>query len=113
MQIINKPIKLNDLKQMAQLKFGNLVKAVIDIDQKIICLNAELHADEEAQLIRNGSKQKDLWGINLYPEKFNSRDFIEFDSMINLRPSQQNLSRGIESKKTQQQIRQIINQLIV
>lgn len=113
MTIIKTPIKLSQIQSLATARFGNLVKAVIDIDKKIMAIDAELHADEEALLIQKGSLQANLWGINLYPEKFNTPEFIELDSMINLRPSQNNLSRGVEDKNIQSQIIQIVNQLIV
>ena len=92
--------------------FGDLVKVVVDTQKKIMAVDAELHADEEAYLIENGSEQKNLWGINFYPEFFGSDKFIEFDSMINLRPGQNNLSRGVEDKKIQEEIRQIVRKLI-
>ena len=92
--------------------FGNLVKAVIDVEKGIIAVDAELHADEEALLLENGSEQKNLWGINLYPE-LSGEDFIEFDSMINLRPSQGNRSRGVEDLEIQKKIIEIVNKLII
>jgi len=112
MKTVNKHISLKEIKIMTKQKFGNLVKAVVDINRKIMVVDADLHADEEALLIKSGSQQADLWGINFYPEKYNSPDFIEFDSMINLRPSQNNLSRGVEDKKIQKQIRQIVKNVI-
>lgn len=96
---------------MAEKIFGNLVKAVVDIEKGLMAVDAELHADEEAYLIENGSMQKDLWGINLYPE-LTGDDFIEFDSMINLRPSQGNLTRGVDDLKIQLRIREIVVKLI-
>ena len=113
MKIIDKQINLNELEKMATSMFGDLVKAVVDIEKNIMAIDAELHADEEAYLIENGSKQKNLWGINLYPELYNTDDFIEFDSMINLRPSQNNRSRDVEDKKIQEKIKKIINQIVV
>jgi hypothetical protein len=71
-----------------------------------------MHADEEKMLLENGSKQQDLWGINLYPQNFGKEDFIEFDSVINLRPSQNNLSRFVEDEKIRQKIIKIVDQLI-
>lgn len=105
MKTVNKHISLKQIEKMTKRRFGNLVKAVVDINRKIMVVDADLHSDEEALLIQSGSQQADLWGINFYPEKYNSPDFIEFDSMINLRPSQNNLSRGVEDKKIQKQIR--------
>ena len=84
--------------------FDGLVKAVVDIKKEMLIVDAQMHADEEKELLEQGSKQEDLWGINLYPEKYNTVDFIEFDSMINLRPWQNNRSRGVDDPKIQKQI---------
>jgi len=108
-----KSISVNELKDLAKRMYGGLfVKAVIDIHQARVVVDAEMHVDEEAYLLENGSKQADLWGFNLYPDKFDQEDFIEFDSMINLRPSQNNNSRRIEDEAIQQRIREIINQVV-
>lgn len=98
---------------MANAMFGSLVKAVVDIEKEIMVVDAELHADQEAMLLKKGSDQENLWGINLYPESFDQENFIEFDSMINLRPSQNNLSRGVEDVQIQEKIRKIVNKLVV
>jgi len=111
MKIIEKNIPLGELDNMAKKTFGNLVKAVADVEKQIMAVDAELHADLEALLLEKGSKQKDLWGINIYPE-LEGDDFIEFDSMINLRPSQGNRSRGVEDAKIRSNIRTIVNKLI-
>ncbi|MDP2767929.1 MAG: DUF5674 family protein [Candidatus Methanoperedens sp.] len=112
MQIIKDKISLDELKKMSQKMFDNLVKAVVDTENKIMAVDGELHADEEALLLQNGSKQNNLWGINIYPELYGSESFIEFDSMINLRPSQGNRSRGVENPETQKIIFEITNKLI-
>jgi hypothetical protein len=96
MKIIAETLTIDELKQMAADMFGNLVKAVVDVDRELLAVNAELHSDLEALLLENGSKQKSLWGINLYPEILGD-GFIEFDSMINMRPSQGNSSRGVDN----------------
>lgn len=111
MEIIDKNINLEELKQMAEKMFGNLIKAVVDIKKGIMAVNGELHADEEALLLQNGSKQENLWGINIYPD-LKGDDFIEFDSMINLRPSQGNRSRGVDSEEIRNKIIGIVNKLI-
>ncbi len=98
MKIITKTVSLDELNRMAVATFGNLVKAVVDIDRELIAVDAELHSDLEALLLEDGSKQKSLWGINFYPE-MQGDEFIEFDSMINMRPSQGNRSRGIENEE--------------
>jgi hypothetical protein len=61
-------------------------------------------------LLEKGSKQQNIWGINLYPDKTGD-DFIEFDSVTNIRPLQQNRSRGVENEKTRRKISEIVNKL--
>ena len=103
---------LVELQKMATDMFGDLVKAVIDIKRNVMAVDAELHADEEALLLENGSDQADLWGINLYPELENP-DFIEFDSMINLRPSKGNRSRGVDDPEVRDRITKIVASLVI
>jgi len=111
MKIIKDKISVEELKEMSAGRFGNLVKVVVDIEKEVMAVDAELHADEEAALLENGSLQKNLWGINIYPE-LSGTDFIEFDSLINLRPSQGNRSRGVDSHEIQQKILEAINKLV-
>lgn len=112
MIIVTKPIARQQLTDMAPEFFGDMVKAVVDIDMKILAINAELHADLEKMLIENGSSQESLWGINLYPE-MEGDDFIEFDSLINISPRRNNFSRDVEDSNIQKTIRDIVNQLII
>ena len=107
MKIITESVTLNEIKAMAEATFGNLVKVVVDVERELIAVDAELHSDLEALLLEDGSKQKSLWGINLYPE-IQGDDFVEFDSMINMRPSQGNRSLGVEDKELRKKIIEIV-----
>ena len=91
--------------------FGDMVKAVVDIERKVIGVDSELHADIEQEMLAQGSLQYDLWGINLYPE-MDGDDFIEFDSMINIRPGQGNRSRDVQDTETRQKIIETVNYLL-
>ncbi len=106
---IVKETSLSELKKMSENFFGNMVKAVIDIEKKLIAVDAELHSDLEAFLLEDGSKQRNLWGINFYPEE---KELVEFDSMINIRPSQNNSSRGVESELIRKEILEIIEKQV-
>jgi len=92
--------------------FGGLIKAVVDIERDIMVVDADFHADQEVLLLEDDSKQENLWGINMYPEHIREDSFIEFDSMINLRLSWGNKSRGVDEPKMQERIRNIVNQLV-
>lgn len=110
-KIVKDTISIQELGKMAEELFGDYVKAVVDVEQNIAAFGGELHADEEAELLQEGSKQENLWGINIYPDK--SRDeWIEFDSMINVRPSQNNRSRTVESEEIRDKIGKIINKML-
>ena len=91
--------------------FGDMVKAVVDVRQGIVGVDAELHADIEKELLSQGSLQEDLWGINLYPEQ-EGDDFIEFDSLINIRPMQGNRSRDVQDPAIREKIVQTVNALL-
>ena len=111
MTIIRATLSFEDLKQMAGRLFGDMVKAVVDVDRELLAVDAELHADLEAGLLEDGSAQKSLWGINLYPD-LEGDAFIEFDSMINLRPSQGNRSRNVEDDVIRKKIIAIVKKRI-
>lgn len=111
MQIIKDKITLNKIKELTAKGFGDFIKAVVDVEKGIMAIDAELHADEEALLLENGSTQENLWGINIYPAQ-EKADRIEFDSMINLKPTQGNRSRSVEDKTIQEKILKIVEALI-
>jgi len=108
---VDNPIPLSELNRLAAQRFGDLVKAVVDVRRILMVADDELHADQEAVLLCDGSDQSDLWGINLYPS-LQGDDFIEFDSMINLRPSRGNRSRGIDDPALRELIRSIVARLV-
>ncbi|OGH43016.1 MAG: hypothetical protein A3B53_03605 [Candidatus Levybacteria bacterium RIFCSPLOWO2_01_FULL_42_15] len=111
MKLVNTTISKGELKKMSEVFSGGLVKAVVDIKKEIMVVDGSMHADEEKELLDTGSHQDDLWGINIYPDL--SRDgFIEFDSMINVRPRLNNFSRGIEDENLRKKIVLIVSRLV-
>ena len=111
MRILDKQITLEELKETAAGSFGDMVKAVVDTERVLLAIDAELHSDLEALLLGNGSAQHNLWGINLYPD-LAGVDLVEFDSLINLRPSNGNTSRGVDDESTRGKIRSVVEQWI-
>lgn len=108
-KIITDRISRAELRALAGQTFGDFVKAVVDIERRRMAVGGELHSDAEQILLEDGSKQEHLWGINLYPEKEGDH-WIEFNSMINIRPSQGNRSRGVEDIKIQGIVRDIVRE---
>ncbi len=113
MQIVRETMTLSTLEEMAEGMFGNLVKAVVDVEQGIMAVGGEMHADEEALLLGDGSPQSSLWGINLYPEQFGTPRFIEFDSVINIRPRQGNRSRSVDDAAVRAAVTSIVARSVV
>ena len=108
----NEKISRAELQPLAERMFSGIVKAVVDIEKEVMLIDAEMHADEEAELLESGSKQEDLWGINFYPEESEEK-FVEFDSMINIRPRQGNRSRGVDDEAMRMKILAVIKKLVI
>lgn len=102
---------LDEIRQMLGTRFSDLVKGVVDLRRGVMLLDADMHADQEAALLAEGSAQADLWGINLYPE-LPEADWLECDSMINLRPSFGNRSRGVDDPATRDAIAALVGRLV-
>jgi hypothetical protein len=100
-RIVSEHISRAELTVLAEECFGDMVKAV----------GGELHSDQEAQLLEDGSRQSDLWSINLYPAEA-GEEFIEFDSMINVRPSVGNRSRSVEDPALRRRLTEIVHSLV-
>ena len=112
-RIIKIPITMAELERIAEERFGDMAKVVVDIGQEIMAVGGELHADMETLLMENeNSLRKNTWGINLYPEN-PEEDFVEFDSMVNLKPALGNRTRNVEDKEIQEKIKDIVNKLII
>jgi hypothetical protein len=111
MTIVSERVTRAELAAMAERVFGDLVKAVVDVERGVMAVDAELHSDEEAALLEDGSEQGNLWGINLYPG-LAGEDWLEFDSVINIRPWQKNRSRGVEDPQLRARIRQVVDRLV-
>lgn len=111
-KIVREKVSLQELKELAENQFGDLIKAVVDVEKEIMAVGGELHADEEVFLNeQTGSKRENTWGINIYPWK-SGEEMIEFDSMINIKPHHDNRSRGVENLDTRDRIIRIVKKLI-
>lgn len=111
MKIISKPVLKEKILKEYNHFFKDMIKSVVDLEREIIALDGELHADLEALLIEKGSRQEDLWGINLYLKK-PLKERIEYTALINIRPSQDNPSMEVENAKTRKKIKKIAKKLI-
>ncbi|WP_419164342.1 DUF5674 family protein [Candidatus Palauibacter sp.] len=111
-RIISQSISRADLTAMAEAQFGDWIKGVVDVSRGIMAVGGDLHADDEALLLEHGSRQQDLWGINLYLDE-EGPGWIEFDSLINIRPGLGNRSRGVDDERTRERIRALVESLVI
>ena len=111
MQILQQAISISQLKELAQNTFGDMIKCVADVKRGLLAVDADLHSDLERLLLEDGSAQENLWGFNLWVEE-EGEDFIEFDSLINIRSWQENPSRGVEDPDVREAIKSIIDKFI-
>jgi len=112
MKIIKDTIEISELEEMAKKMHGELVKAMVDVERGIMAVDAPMHSDLlELLVAEENSEPKDLWGINVHPDK-TGEDFIEFDSMMNLKPALGNKSRYVENLETRNKILEIIGKII-
>ena len=112
MKIISVPVKKEKILKNYNHFFKKMVKAVIDVENRIIAIDAELHADLEEMLIENGSRQNALWGINLYLEN-EKDDWLACTALINIRPALGNDGMEIKNETIKKKIAEIVYQLIV
>jgi hypothetical protein len=107
-----KKISLAELREMSEKMFDPIVKAVVDVRLGVMSIDADLHSDLELFMLERGSAQNDLWGINLWPENYGNDAFVEFDSLINIRPYQGNRARGVDSPEIREKIRAIVGEAV-
>lgn len=112
MQILEQKITKAELKSISTICFDEeMVKGVVDLGSGQLGIDAELHADIEQLFLKKGARQEDLWGINLYFDE--EEDFIEYDSLINIRPRQNNKGRGVYDEGIRNRIAEVVGKWIV
>jgi hypothetical protein len=111
MKIIKNPINIKELWESKESDFQEMLKIVVDIEREVLAIDAELHADLEELLLEDGSKQEDIWGANIYPNK-TGEDFIEYTAFINIRPSHNNKSMEIIDQEIQVKVEEITTRLL-
>ncbi len=109
--IVKDKISSTEFKRLAEETFGDMVKIVVDIKREIMAVGGEMHADAESLLLEKGSSQADLWGVNIYPD-LSDDEKVEYQSLINIRPSIGNKSMEVENEEIRKKINDIINKLI-
>lgn len=109
--VIDRPIKPEELRVLVERFFEDMVKYVVDVERGVIAIGGELHADAEAMLLERGSRQSDLWGANYLPGR-GEEGCIEYTSLINIRPAQDNRSMEVQDPGIRDRIRELTFRLV-
>lgn len=111
-KIIKDKVTKEELRALAHEQYGDMIKAVVDVGRGIMGVGGELHVDIQSLLVEEeNSRGQDTWGVNLYLEKAGD-EFVEFDSMINLKPMLGNKTRGVENLEIRSKIQEIVSKLV-
>ena len=111
-KIIKEKITRQELIDMAKENYGDMTKAVVDIEKEVMAIGGEFHSDASVVLVeQEGSNQEHIWGINIYPEKEKNKR-LEFNSLVNIKPLKNNRNAEIESEEIKDKIKNIVNRLI-
>ncbi len=96
--------------QIAEMstEFGSVIKLAVDLERRILAGGGELHADCEQALLNDGSAQENVWGGDWYSDL---RE-VGFESLINIRPRQDNRSLELQSPALRQQFEAIVRRLL-
>ena len=112
MWIVDNRMTIEELGERSNGYFDDMVKGVVDVEKGVLAVDAELHSDIEGFLLEQGSEQSNIWGINLLLDEDDAEDVIEFDSLINIRPKQDNRSRYVEDEEIRKRICEVVGQWI-
>jgi hypothetical protein len=87
---------------------GTYIKLAVDIRRGILAGGGVMHADCESALLEDGSQQEDVWGADWNP----ASQQVTYESLINIRPRQNNPSMEILDPAIQARVAQVTQQLL-
>ena len=105
--IIRSKATRDQIEQMLE-ELDPIIKLAVDIDREILAGGGQMHADCEATLLEDGSRQEDIWGANWIP----ATQTIEFEALLNIRPNQHNLSMAIQDAAIKSKVESIVRNLL-
>jgi hypothetical protein len=105
--IIRKPAKVSEIADM-RAEFEDFIKLAVDLEREILAGGGELHADCEQALLLDGSRQENIWGGDWFPDISE----VGFESLINIRPRQDNRGLELQVPALRQQFEVIVRRLL-
>lgn len=98
----SQPFTKEEIEKLKE-QFDLYIKTVIDINKKICSAGTDRHFEGEQILLKEGSKQSDLWGGGIDLET----KIIDFNSFINIRPHDNNTSNEIQNPEIRKQYEEL------
>jgi len=98
----NSPFSKDEIEKLKE-QFDVYIKTVIDIEKKVCSAGCDRHSDSEKILLEEGSIQSDIWGGGVDLET----KIIDFNSLINIRPSDKNMSNEIQGSKIRKKFEEL------
>ena len=86
-----------------------IIKLAVDIKRRVLAAGCLFHIDCAEELVTDGSQQRDIWGANIYPQDGK----IDFDSLINIRPKDNNRSIEIQIPEIRESVEEVIKKLLI
>ncbi len=110
-QILDNKISIEEVKKLADLCYGTMIKGTVDIELGRVALGGDYHIESSEMLTASGSKFEDVWGFNIRFEE-NPNGVLEFDSMVNIKPNFGNRSRNISNNEIIEKATKVIYKFI-
>lgn len=112
-KVVKDNINIEELTNLSKETYYPMIKGVVDIENEIIAFGGEYHMDANNVLLEQGYTQNNIWGFNVYLDKINDKEnWIEYMSLINIRPLQNNLDMEIQNQEIRDSVKNIVNKKI-
>ena len=105
--IIRDRVTSEQMNEMLEI-LETYVKLAVDIEREILAGGGAMHADCESVLLDDGSQQEYIWGADWNP----TVQQVTFESLINIRPRQNNPSMEILDPNIQERVAQVTRKLL-
>ncbi len=110
--VVEKSVPAGELRELAKEFYYPMIKGVVDIEKEIVAFGGEYHIDANQKLIEQDSEQKNIWGFNVYLDRPRN-DWIEYISLINIRPTQGNAGMEISNPGIRDRMKKIVDTKII
>lgn len=105
-------LTLDELRSIASENGKDYVKAVVDVKRGAMVVGMRFHDEAVPLLEESGSVKGNLWGIRLRPDAWGTPTFVEFDSMINIKPELDNTSTGVDDPGLREAIVAVVDEVM-